>query len=423
MAHILLVTLIFPPDGVSTAGIMGDLAVALRAAGHTVTVVTTTPHFNRDEHAEVRQPLRRHWGPLVWYSDFGGVPVYHVAMPRKGRSVVKRLAAWCSFHAVSTLVGALLAREVDAILAPSPPLTIGLSSWLLGVFHGAPFLYNVQEVYPDIAVKLEKLRNPLAIRLLSHLERFIYAKAAAVVVISPSIRENLLEKGVPSEKTYLIPNWVDISDLRPWPKDNDFSKSHRLGDKFVVSYAGNMGVTQRLDTILEAAALLRHRPDLRVLLVGGGTEGIPLRARASEMGLTNVIILPHQSYDLVPQIYGTSDVSVVPQAPGVEDCAIPSKVYRIMACARPVIASTHPGSDLGRLVTEAQCGRIVMSGSAQGLATAIAQAMDDPAEWAEMGRRGREHVIRHYAREIVTERYRKLIDEAVHGWGQGNAGE
>ena len=159
MAHVLVLTLVFPPDGVSTAVIMGELSADLRKAGHDVTVVTTTPHYNRDAEAESRQPLVRMWGPLLYHSEFQGMRVLHVGMPRKSGKVLSRLLAWTQFHVLSLIAAVTLVRRVDVILAPSPPLTIGVCAWLLGCLYRAPFVYNVQELYPDIAITLGALKN------------------------------------------------------------------------------------------------------------------------------------------------------------------------------------------------------------------------------------------------------------------------
>jgi len=146
MANVLILTLVFPPDSVSTAQIMGELSMDLKKMGHTLTILTTSPHYNRDIKAEQSQPLQNHWGRLLRKSDFHGIPVYHTIMPRKGKSVPLRLAAWVRFHVISTFAGIVSISSPDIIISPSPPLTIGLSAWLLGAFYRIPFIYNVQEL-------------------------------------------------------------------------------------------------------------------------------------------------------------------------------------------------------------------------------------------------------------------------------------
>jgi colanic acid biosynthesis glycosyl transferase WcaI len=411
VANILILSLVFPPDNVSTAHIMGDLASDLRDRGHSVTVLTTTPHYNRDEEEELRQPRRPVWGPLLATSSYQGIRVFHTMMPRKGSNVALRLIAWLSFHALSTFAGITVLPKPDVIIAPSPPLTVGLSAWIIGAVRGSRFVYNVQEIYPDIAIRLGALRNRTAISLLYRLERFVYQKAARISVISPSMRANLIMKDVPDGKVRIIPNFVDLADFRPMEKHNTFSRAYGVQDKFVVSYAGNMGVPQGLETFLDAAFLLKERGELAFMMIGEGMKTEVLRKRAAALGLRNLIFLPHQPYSLVPQIYATSDANIVPQTSEAGFDAIPSKVYRIMASGRPVIAVTESTSDLAKLVLEAECGIVVRPGSSRDLADAILQASEDKEEWEKLGVAGRDHVQRHYSRKAITDRYDHLIGE------------
>jgi len=409
MANVLILTLVFPPDNVSTAHIIGDLACDLHARGHSVTVLTTTPHFNRDQEAESKQPLHHFWGPVLRKSYYQGIPVYHTMMPHKGSNVFLRLLAWTGFHKLSTLVGLTIVSRPDIVIAPSPPLTIGVSAWIIGMLRGAPFIYNVQEIYPDIAIRLGALRNVMTIRFLYALERFVYKKAAIVTVIAPKMRQNLLLKRVPDDKVEVIPNFVDVADLYPLPKVNPFSQKYSIHDKFVVSYAGNYGVPQGLNTFLEAAHILRHDSDIRFMMIGDGMQREHLRHRIEALGLNDFLFLPHQPFSLVPHIYAASDANLVPQTHEAGFEAVPSKVYRIMACARAVIAVTDPSSDLAQLVNEARCGIVARPGSAQELARVIRWAYEHKKEWLEMGKAGHLHISQTYTRTAITERYDRLI--------------
>jgi colanic acid biosynthesis glycosyl transferase WcaI len=409
VAHVLVLSLVFPPDNVSTAVIMGELAADLETAGHEVTVVTTVPHYNPGERPEPRQPLARVWGPLLSTSRFEGIRVLHVGMPRKTASVPSRLLAWTRFHVVSLAAAAALVRRVDVILAPSPPLTIGVCAWVLGVLYRAPYVYNVQELYPDLAVALGAVKNRRLIDLLLWLERFVYAHAGAVTVIAGQMRRRLLEKGVAERKVHLIPNFVDVEDLVPLPRDNAFSREQDLGGAFVVTYAGNMGPAQGLETVVEAASLLKDEPGLVFLFVGDGGSRAGLAAAARERGLTNVRFVSYQPYGRVPQIYGASDVCLVALASRAGCDAIPSKVYRIMACARPVLACADADSDLAQLVTSVGCGTVVGPANPGALAQAVLHAKRNPSACRAQGESGRAHVAVHYARRVVSAQYDRLL--------------
>lgn len=409
MAEILLLSLVFPPDSVSTAQIMGELTVDLEKKGHHVTVITTIPHYNRNLENEKHQPLQPKWRKILYRSEFNGITVYHTFMPPKGKNIAWRLLAWTFFHIISVIAGLLIVPRPSIIIAPSPPLSIGLCAWLLGILHRAPYIYNVQEIYPDIAIRLGVLRNQWIIRMLYHLEKFIYNKSAIVTVIASRMREQLLQKGVSEEKVRVIPNFVDVSDLIPMEKANEFSREYKLESRFVVSYAGNMGPAQGLEYFIDAANILKKETGICFLMLGDGILREMLRQRIGQYNLENFVLLPYQNYSLMGQIYAASDLCLVPQAVETGFEAVPSKVYRIMACARPVLAITDHNSDLARLVSDASCGAFVLPGSSEALAEMILDAYNNQKKWQRMGISGREHVVCHYTRETVTDRYDELI--------------
>ena len=413
MAHVLVLSLVFPPDGVSTGVIVGELCADLRAAGHAVTVISTTPHYNLDTDAEVAQPLARVWGPLLWSSDYHGARVLHVRMPRKSSSILLRLLAWSRFHVVSVIAAARFVRRVDVILAPSPPLTVGACAWALGRMYRAPFIYNVQELYPDIAITLGAIKRRGVASALFALERFVYARASRITAIAPRMRRRIIAKGVPPGKVRLIPNFVDLSEIAPRPKSNTFSRRHGLDREFVVSYAGNMGPAQGLDAALDAASILRDEGGLKFLFIGEGSSRAGLEAEARARGLENVVFLPHEPYGVVPDIYGASDLCLVPLAARAGADAVPSKVYRIMASARPVLACSYADTDLADLVAEAKCGIVVPPGAPDDLARAVTGTMRNPAEGVAMGQAGRAHVTTHYSRESVSAQYESLVREVI----------
>jgi colanic acid biosynthesis glycosyl transferase WcaI len=286
------------------------------------------------------------------------------------------------------------------------------------MLHRAPYIYNVQEIYPDIAVRLGAVRNRWVIDLLYRLETFVYSKASAVTVIASRMREQLLQKGVSKDKVHVIPNFVDVSDLVPLKKDNYFSRKHNLYGKFVVSYAGNMGPTQGLEHFIDAAKLLREEVGICFLMMGDGILREVLRQRIERYILEEFVFLPYQQYSLMGQAYAASDLCLVPQAIETGFEAVPSKVYRIMACARPVLAVTDQNSDLARLVSEASCGAFVLPASVEVLAEMIMRAHQNQQQWQEMGIAGREYVVRHYARETVTNQYHELIETLVSKSGR-----
>jgi glycosyltransferase involved in cell wall biosynthesis len=409
---ILILSLVFPPDNVSTAHIVGRLAHEFVERGHEVVVLTSTPHYHPDA-TDGQAGLTRVFGRLVQRSGGLGLTAYHVWMPPKNRPLGSRLIAWVWFHLITALLGFALGRRASVILAPSPPLTIGCEAWLLGRWHGIPFVYNVQEVHPDVAFALGAVRRPWLVRWLKRLEAWVYARASYVTVIGSGMRSNLLAKGVPEHKLQTITNFVDPDELPVRPRTNPFAVAHGLVDRFVVSYAGNLGVPQGLTTVLDAAKLLAPCPTIAFVLIGDGSAASDLQRHAAEHRLTNVMFLPFQPYSVVPDIYAAADMSLVPQAEGTSLFGLPSKIYRIMACGRPVLALSDATSELAALVTDADCGAVVRPNDPEALAQMIKRAYDDRLWWSCKGARGREFVVEHYSVKRVADAYTALLTRAA----------
>lgn len=413
MANILILVQVFPPDNVATAQLYGDLALDLSALGNRVTVLTTSPHYSLDPDAKAWLPKTSGFRIPFHTTNHAGIRVCRTWMPKKRRNVLYRIACWGWFHFASTLAGLMVRARPDVILCPSPPPTIAISAYLLGKYHRIPFVYNAQELYPDVAINLGAVRNKFLIRGLCALERFTYAKAAAITVISRRMQMRILEKGVPEGKVVLIPNFADTESFRPLPRDNDFSRHQGLSDKFVVSYAGNMGKPQHLDVLLRAAVRLKQEPQIQFLFIGDGAERATLLELAQSRNLSNVCFLPYQSYSLMNEIYAASDVSYVPQAAGTSSDGVPSKVYRIMACGRPVLAATDSGSDLARLVVDSSGGTVVGATSDEEVTEAILGAFRNRGEWSGRGERARDYIVSNYNRSRITRKYHDLLNHVA----------
>jgi colanic acid biosynthesis glycosyl transferase WcaI len=405
----LLMTLVFAPDGVSTAAILTELTSQLRSRGHHVTVVTTTPHYNHDADTLASQPLTRKWRGLLRESRSHGTPVYHVPVRPKGRRVLSRLVDYFKFHAIGTLVAPIVAGRYDVVFAPSPPLTVGLSAMLLGWFRRVPFVYNVQEIYPDIAVSLGLLRNPLLIRSMLWLEGFVYRRATVVVVISDRFRQRLLDKGVPAAKLKVIPNFVDVEFMQPRSRDNAFAREYGLAGKFVVLYAGNVGLTQDFEAMLAAAHALTDRPNVHFAVVGDGARREWLEGEIVRRGLSNVSLLPYQPRNRVPDVYGSAAVCLVPMQAGTAQETFPSKIYTIMASARPAVVAADPDSELSAIVAQVRCGRAVPPGDGPAMANAIRELEGSPDEARACGERGRLYVVERHSPSAVAALYDDLL--------------
>ena len=268
MMRVLLLSMYYPPEIGSNARIVEGLGQQLTELGDEVTIVTGFPHYPDG----IIQPDYR--GKFLLRQQLNnGIRVIRswlFAAPRERKWF--RIANYLSF-ALSAIVGGLLAGRHDVIYVYSPPLFLGITAHVLSRLKRIPFVLNVQDIYPDIAIHHGVIRNKMLIRALEKLERWVYRKAAHITVISEGFGENLGSKGVAPGKITVISNWVETHLFTPRSKDNSFSQEFGLlGGRFVVMYAGNIGHSQGLETVVEAARLLRDESSILFVIVGDGVK-------------------------------------------------------------------------------------------------------------------------------------------------------
>jgi len=404
---VLILHMRFHPDLTGTGPLVTDLATDLAAMGDEVTVVTSMPHYGRhDIPSEYR-------GRLLHHSNFHGVDVWRtfVYVP-PNPSGFQRSINYLSYTFMSVVAGVLSGRH-DVILCVNPPITVGLSGWLVSLARHAPMVFNVQDIWPDCLVIIGQVRNPVLIRTFQYLEKFIYHVSTRVTVLSDGMKQNLLNKGVPEHKVTVIPNWANVEHIRPLPKENSFRAAHDLEGHFVVMFAGNLGYISVLDTVLDAAKLLKSSPHIRFLIIGEGNAKPGLLERAQALGLDNVNFLPTQPIEVLPDMLGSADVSLVTLNRHLGQLNVPSKTYSIMASARPVLAAVPEDSEIARLVREADCGVWVLPEDPPALAQAIKSLAQKPDLLERYGANGRRYVVEHFDRQKLTKKYYELLHEVA----------
>ncbi len=313
----------------------------------------------------------------------------------------------------AALVRGLKAGDTDVVLCMTDPPMLGAAAVFLARRHRSPLIVVCEDVFPEIASTLGRLRNPLAIGALRRTVSFYLRRADRVVAIGETMRMRLEAKGAPPERIRVIPNWVDVSLLEPRVKENEWALENGLAGKFVVMHSGNVGHAQDLDTLVHAADRLRDLDDLEVLIVGSGARRAEVMRLVERLGLDNVRFLPYQPRERLSESLSSADVHVVGLAPGLAGYVVPSRLYGILAVGRPVIAAVDAESETAHVVEAANCGFRVPAASPDLLAAAIRGCHAARGELAELGRNGREWVEREGDRPVAIERYRALITEVL----------
>jgi colanic acid biosynthesis glycosyl transferase WcaI len=260
-------------------------------------------------------------------------------------------------------------------------------------------------------VQLKRLQNPVLMSLLRGLVGLYLRRADRIVAIGDTMRLRLEEKGARPERLRVIPNWVNTQRLGPLEKANPWARNVKLDDKFVVMHSGNVGHAQDLDSLVRAATFLRDLDDLRIMIIGTGARHTELVGLAELLDVEQVQFLYYQSRGVLPQSLSAADVHVVGLAAGLAGYVVPSRLYGILAVARPVIVAAEAESETAQVVQRVGCGLVVPPGRPELLARAIRDAHDGRYDLADMGARGREWVVQEADRSVAMGRYRELLRE------------
>lgn len=403
---ILFLNAYFAPETIAFTHLEADLIDGLLAEGHEITVLCPTP--SRAVSDEVRKEYKKKKHETLFD---GRVTVHRFSAPREGRNPIIRALRyfWCNARERRL---AKRYKGTDLVFAVSTPPTQGLLAGKVAKRLSCPFIYSLQDVFPDslVTTGLAK-KDSLLWRIGRKIENKTYARADAIVVISEAIRKNLLDKGVPEEKIAVIPNWIDTDAVRPVAKENNrlYDEFGIAKDKFTVLYAGNMGAAQGADVILDAAELLKDNAGIRFVIFGGGAGFDVARARAE--GLPNVFIHPLLPADRVPEVYSLGDLALITCKKGTGTAGMPSKTWTIMACGTPILAAFDTDSELAEILAAASAGKAIEPENAQLLAEEIhAFAVLSPEERPTGGRA---YVETNASRELCVGKYVELLAKSV----------
>lgn len=308
-------------------------------------------------------------------------------------------------------MAALGVKHPDIVIAETDPPVLGVLGALLKRRWNCRLVYNVRDLYPDIAIANGALKSRFLLGLLERANRLSYRSADCIIVLGEDMRQRLLAKGVAPEKIALVPDWVDCRSIRPIPS-SPFRR--QFGQSFVVMYSGNLGLSQQLETVLDAAAHLRDDAQVRFVLIGEGARKQWLIDRARQLGLHNVDFLPYRPREELAESLSAGDLHLVPLFPGAAGCVVPSKIYGILAAGRPFVAIMEDSAEIARLARENSVGFVVQPGDADSLARTIRDAAGRPGELAAMGVRARQLAEQRFDRKVATRRFGEVLRSLIN---------
>jgi glycosyltransferase involved in cell wall biosynthesis len=378
-----------------------ELARYLTARGHRVTIISSPVSYLTGKARGGRVPWveRQELEPGVKLLRAYTYPALH-------RSFVHRVFSFISFMLSSFLIG-LGVRQVDLVWGTSPPIFQGPTAWALARLKRAPFLFEVRDLWPAFAVAVGVLRQPLLIRASEWLERFLYRRADLVMVNSPGFSAHVQARG--AGRVELLPNGADAGMFDPRANGEAFRRAHGLEDQFIALYAGAHGMSNDLEVVLRAAAILKNRKEISIVLLGDGKERAALMAKAAEMQLDNVRFIPPVPKTEMPEALAAADACIAILKPiAMYATVYPNKVFDYLAAGRPVVLAIE--GVIREVVERAGAGIPVPPGDPQSLAEAIGRLADDPLAGQVMGQRGRRYVEEHFDRPILAERLAGLME-------------
>lgn len=374
-------------------------------------MVTYTPAPTRGVSQEVRRDYEERRKEILYD---GMMEVHRFSMFREGRNPILRalryVFCWCK-----QFYYGLRVRDIDLIYLVSTPPIQGVLGGLLKKIKKVPFVYNLQDIFPDslVGTGLAK-KGGLLWKIGRVIENFTYRNADKIIVISEDFKRNIMAKGVPEEKVVVIYNWVDEEVVKHVPREeNKLFDAYELDrNKFYITYCGNIGLTQNLQMLTDVAKELEGNEEIQFVLIGNGAYKEELERLIKMRDIKNVTLLPFQPYEDISHVFSLGDVSLVISKPGVGENSVPSKTWSILSASRPVLANFDE-NELKTIVAENQCGIFTKAGDKEAFKQAILDLYHDRARCEQLGRNGREFILKNLTRSVGTQKYVDVIKEYI----------
>ena len=398
----------FAPDlHAATGEVMTRLVHSLADRGHQVDVVTSLPWYRG-------HTVHEGWRGRPWRTERAehGSIIRVWPFPVDKNNIPARALGFGGF---TTLVAgaALTLQRPDAVMGMSPPIFLGDAAWLSARRWRVPFVFNVQDIFPDVAVDLGALNNVRVISAARTHERSVYRRADAVTVLSTDQQRNVQSKLDPADeaKVRIIHNFADTEKIRVVDRNTPYRAEHGLAGKQVVMYSGNVGLSQSFDLMRAAADRFADRPDVQFVINGEGAARISVDAWAA--GRPNVTISDFAPREGVSDVLGAADLHVILLKRGLAQSSTPSKLYGILAAGRPILASIDEGSEVELTVEAAGAGRAVPPENEGAFLTALEEMLADPASLEQMGRNGRDHLAESFSPAAQAAAFDDLFTELI----------
>jgi colanic acid biosynthesis glycosyl transferase WcaI len=399
--NILIISQYYPPEPPMRPS---DLAVSLTQRGHKVTVITGFPCYPAGQIYD-------------GYPKFGfacgnidGIRV--VRMPTfadHSDSKLRRTLYYGSIASGAMFVAPLIGGRFDVAFVFSPPITLGLPTILTKWLYDLPFVFDVQDLYPESLTATGLVNSSAIINGLRRLALLNYRCSAAITVISPGFKRNIVDKGIPADKIHIIPNWVDEELYKPAPKNMTLGRDLGMEGRFNVVYGGNMGIPQRLESVLEAAERLQDIKDLQFLFVGSGVEEAKLKGILLRKKLSNVRFIGRKNQAEMRDIYSLSDCLLVHLSKDpLFEITIPSKTIAYLASGRPIIAAMN--GDVKDIIENSRAGLTCPPENPARLAETIRlfHSLTENAR-EKMGQNARDTFLANYSRRSLVDRFEQLF--------------
>ncbi|GAA0780830.1 glycosyltransferase family 4 protein [Hathewaya limosa] len=400
---ILFLTQYCPPEVGAPQNRIFEFAKQLKKFGHEVTILTAMPNYPKGEIFE------EYRGKKLVKEEIDGIKIVRTSIyATKSKSFTKRLRNYLSFTFSSVLTGCKHIEEQDVVITESPPLFLGWSGYVIAKRKKAKFIFNVSDLWPESAVKLDVLHNKALIKASTWLEEFCYKKAAAVTGQTQGIVDNIVGRGFEKEKVHLITNGVDTEFFKPENRDEEFRKKIGIENKFALCYAGIHGLAQGLEVIVNAAEILKDKKDIQFVFIGDGPEKQKLIDMTKEKGLNNITFLPVQLKPNMPRIIASMDGTIIPlKKLDIFKGALPSKMFEALSSELPIVLAVEGEAE--KLINNAKAGIVVEPENSQEIADAVLKLYEDKKLRKELGANGRKYVKENYSRESITRKLENIL--------------